>query len=173
MENSQILKDFKANAEFRLNESRRFVIKSLEMISEKDVWEKPNDSLNTIGNLILHLCGNMRQYGVDSILNSDDNRQRDLEFEITEGLTKKELLGVFEKTIDDVVKAMNTCDDKEFMRIRSVQGFEFSGLGNVLHVVEHLSYHTGQIAYATKILKNKDLGFYEGLDLNQKKRIIC
>ena len=54
------------------------------------------------------------------------------------------------------------------LRIRSVQGFRFSGAGIILHVVEHYSYHTGQIAFWTKMLKDKDLGFYAGFDLNLK-----
>ena len=49
-----------------------------------------------------------------------------------------------------------------------VQGFNFSGVGNIIHVTEHLSYHTGQIALWTKILKNKDLAFYGGVNLNAK-----
>ena len=48
----------------------------------------------------------------------------------------------------------------------SVQGFQLSGIGIVVHVVEHYSYHTGQISFWTKQLKNKDLRFYAGLDLN-------
>jgi uncharacterized damage-inducible protein DinB len=56
--------------------------------------------------------------------------------------------------------------EADLLQQRRVQGFELSGLGMVLHVVEHLSYHTGQIAYLTKALKNRDLGFYDGIDLN-------
>lgn len=58
--------------------------------------------------------------------------------------------------------------DEELLRVRAVQAYEFSGAGNIIHVVEHYSYHTGQIAFWTKLLKNKDLGFFAGVDLNQK-----
>ena len=54
------------------------------------------------------------------------------------------------------------------MRSREVQGFTMSGIGVVIHVVEHLSYHTGQITYWTKLLKDRDLGFYQDIDLNIK-----
>ena len=54
----------------------------------------------------------------------------------------------------------------ELLRSRTVQGFQLSGIGIVVHVTEHYSYHTGQIAFWTKQLKNKDLGFWEGKDLN-------
>ena len=56
----------------------------------------------------------------------------------------------------------------QLVKMRSVQGFSFSGVGIILHAVEHYSYHTGQIAFWVKQLKNKDLGFYDGIDLNKK-----
>ena len=62
----------------------------------------------------------------------------------------------------------NNVSPEELMRVRSVQGFEYSGMGNVIHVAEHLSYHVGQIAFLTKVLKDKDLGFYAGQNLNVK-----
>ena len=56
------------------------------------------------------------------------------------------------------------------MRKREVQGFTFSGIGVAIHVTEHLSYHTGQIAFLTKQIKNIDLGFYDGMDLKIKNK---
>ena len=58
--------------------------------------------------------------------------------------------------------------EEELMRKRMVQGFEYSGIGIIIHVTEHFSYHTGQIAFWTKQLKNKDLGFYADRDLEIK-----
>ena len=168
MDNEMLLKDFKTNIEFRMNESLRFVKKSLYDLNEEEIWLRPNESLNSIGNLLLHLCGNMRQYGIDSLLGNEDLRKRDLEFSAKSTTPKDKLLERFENTIKEVIEAMNSLSKDEILRIRSVQGFEFSGLGNLIHVTEHLSYHTGQIAFAVKMLKNKDLGFYDGFDLNIK-----
>ena len=61
--------------------------------------------------------------------------------------------------------------EEDLLKVRSVQGFEHSGTGIIIHVVEHYSYHTGQIAFWTKLLKDKDLGFYAGHDLNKKNII--
>ncbi|MEO1435144.1 MAG: hypothetical protein AAFV80_06370, partial [Bacteroidota bacterium] len=69
-------------------------------------------------------------------------------------------------TIQSANAVIQNCSDEALLRQRMVQGFEFDGLGIVLHVVEHLSYHTGQIAYITKLRKAKKLGFYDGFDLN-------
>ena len=72
---------------------------------------------------------------------------------------------------DGVVEAkqvIRTVEVDQLERVRPVQGFEFSGVGIIMHVVEHLSYHTGQIAFWAKYLKQVDLGFYADFDLNTK-----
>jgi uncharacterized damage-inducible protein DinB len=51
--------------------------------------------------------------------------------------------------------------------MRKVQGFNLTGIGAVLHAVEHFSYHVGQVAFWVKQLTNSDLGFYDQQDLNQ------
>ena len=156
------------NAGYRMDESFRMIKICLDQLPEKAIWQKPNESANSIGNLILHLCGNITQYGIASIQNLEDNRQRDEEFSVSSGYTKQELIQKLGNTIDEAKRAFYEAPLPELLRKRSVQGFNFSGVGNIIHVTEHLSYHTGQIALWTKLLKNKDLGFYDGIDLNIK-----
>lgn len=125
---------------------------------------------NSIGNLILHLCGNIRQYIISGLGEQEDTRQRDKEFSINKLYGKAELLNKLQETVAEAVAIVATTDAESLLTIRSVQGFSLSGVGIIMHVVEHFSYHTGQIAYWTKILKNTDLGFYAGLNLNAKNR---
>lgn len=156
------------NAGYRMKESLRMIKICLEQLSEEQVWEKPNESSNSIANLILHLCGNITQYGIASIQNLEDERKREEEFTTKSGLNKAELIKMLEDTIDEAKRAIYDAPIKELLRKRNVQGFNFSGIGNIIHVTEHLSYHTGQIALWTKILQDKDLGFYGDMDLNVK-----
>ncbi|MFD2098648.1 DinB family protein [Flagellimonas iocasae] len=156
------------NAGYRMNESLRMIKICLEQLPEKAIWQKPNESANSIGNLILHLCGNITQYGIASIQNLEDNRKRDEEFSTTSGYSKEELIQKLSDTIDEAKRAFYEAPLAELLRKRNVQGFNFSGVGNMIHVTEHLSYHTGQIALWTKLLNNQDLGFYDGFDLNVK-----
>ena len=160
--------DFKINALYRLDESMRMIEKSLRYADDRDIWKTPNPSSNSIGNLILHLCGNITQYVISSLGHSEDSRDRDLEFSTKGGLTKEELLDKLRKVITQAKKVITETGEDELMRVRDVQGFNLSGIGIVVHVVEHLSYHTGQIAFWIKLLKDKDLGFYDGIDLNIK-----
>lgn len=156
------------NACFRMDESLRMVKMALSKISESQIWTKPNNSLNSIGNLLLHLCGNMRQYGIASLQNTEDTRHRALEFSIDGGFTKVELLNQLEATVNEVKSSFNTISKERMVSKQSVQGFTLSGLGNLIHVVEHFSYHTGQIALLTKLITDEQLGFYKDQDLNTK-----
>ncbi len=149
-----------------MDESLRMVKIALDKITEDEVWQKPNASLNSIGNLILHLCGNMTQYGIASLHETEDTRQRDLEFSTKGGLTKEELYEKLVTTVDKVKTSFQTVSLKRLAAKKLVQGYEFSGIGNIIHVVEHFSYHTGQIAFWVKQLNNEQLGFYDGQDLN-------
>ncbi|WP_299621456.1 DinB family protein [uncultured Tenacibaculum sp.] len=168
--NEELLNEFKEQIIFRLDESSRMNMKSLALISEEDVWKRFNQSSNSIGNLILHLCGNITQYAIASLGNKEDQRNRDIEFSTEEGYTKAELLSKLSATVQEAKRIILETSQEEYLRKREVQGFNFSGIGIVIHVTEHYSYHTGQIAFWIKQLKNKDLGFYDGIDLTVKNK---
>ncbi|MEZ4875430.1 MAG: DinB family protein [Flavobacteriaceae bacterium] len=168
MEQNGLADTFKKNAIYRLNENTRMLEISLQEVTPELVWKKPNQSLNSIGNLVLHLCGNMRQYGISSLGNKPDTRQRDSEFTASGGLSKEALLKQLIQTVEEVKHTIRLATEEELLRERNVQGFTLSGIGIILHVVEHYSYHTGQIAFWVKWIQNKDLGFYQNIDLNQK-----
>ncbi len=162
--------EFVQNALYRMDESTRMNTISLEQLSEDEVWKRPNASLSSVGNLILHLCGNITQYVIASLGETEDIRQRDQEFSTESGYTKAELLQKLTETVERAKRTINDANQQQFVRKREVQGFYFSGIGVVVHAVEHYSYHTGQIAFWVKQLKNKDLGFYEDVDLTIKNK---
>lgn len=161
-------KELVYNALYRMDESLRMIGISLEQLDEQDLWRRPNGASNSVANLLLHLCGNIRQYIISSLGGAADVRLRDMEFSQTGEKTAAELLEQLTSVIEEAKSVISETSEDEFLRIREVQGFNMSGLGVVLHVVEHLSYHTGQIAFWTKLLKGRDLGFYDGIDLNIK-----
>ena len=160
--------EFKAQsvAYFEANTPR--IQQCISELSETEVWERPNGASNSVGNLVLHLCGNITQYVLSSLGGQPDHRVRDAEFAATGGLTKQQLGEKLAATTSEAARIMAQATEAELLRVRSVQGFQLSGIGIVVHVTEHYSYHTGQIAFWTKQLKNKDLGFWADKDLNAK-----
>jgi len=165
---AKMLKEFTEQIVYRLDESTRMINISFQQLEEEDIWKRINNSSNSIGNLIIHLCGNITQYAIASLGNTEDKRNRDYEFELKSGHTKEELLSKLEIAVEKAKSIILSSSEEEYMRKRNVQGFNFSGIGIAIHVTEHYSYHTGQIAFWTKQLKNKSLGFYDGIDLTIK-----
>jgi len=151
-----------------MNENTNRIQNCLGRITEKQVWLRPNETSNTIGNLILHLCGNITQYVISSMGEEKDERERDIEFSTKDGFSKRELMVKLSATVNQAVEIIEYLDEKQLLKKRIVQGFNYSGVSNIIHVVEHYSYHTGQIAFWTKLLLNEDLGFYAGQDLNKR-----
>ena len=166
----KIIEELVNNSLYRMEESTRMIQKSLASISEEEIWLQPNESLNSIANLILHLCGNISQYIISSLGETEDTRNRDLEFSKDGGLTKAEVLKQLVDTVDTAKRVIFDADVNNLLKVKSVQGFSFSGIGVIIHAVEHYSYHTGQIAFWVKQLKNEDLGFYKGIDLKIKNK---
>jgi uncharacterized damage-inducible protein DinB len=158
--------EFKAQASLRMGECLDKIRKCLEMLDDANFWYRPNPSSNSVGHLLLHLSGNIRQYILSGLGGADDTRQREKEFLYPADNGRTEIEGDFFETAETARKLIENLSDGALGKQKTVQGFQLTGLGIVLHVVEHLSYHTGQIAYLTKLKTDTDLGFYRGIDLN-------
>jgi uncharacterized damage-inducible protein DinB len=152
----------------RMRESEERIVKCLNELNEQELWQSPNAQLSAVANLVLHLCGNIRQYAISSLRGTTDVRNRKLEFSANGGQSREELLNLFTTTINEATSVIQSLSEQELVHERMVQGFKLTGIGILIHVTEHLSYHTGQIAFYTKLLKAKDLGFYAGLNLDIK-----
>ena len=168
--NDIILKELKENAVFRLEESLRMIIIAFSKITDDMLWKRPTDRGMALGNQILHSCGNMTQYICTSLGELVDERKRDLEFSTITGLTKEELLKQLKTTVRTAQDAIHNATSLQYETVREVQGFRLSGVGVVLHAVEHFSYHTGQVAFWVKQLIQEDLGFYAEMDLTQNNK---
>jgi uncharacterized damage-inducible protein DinB len=151
-----------------LNESRRYVIEEyptkiracLDLLEDADLWWRPNDQSNSIGNLLLHLAGNIRQWIVSGVGGAPDTRTRQSEFDERGPLPREEVLRRFDETLADANAVFVRLSVASLGETRSIQGRETTVLHAIYHVVEHFSMHTGQIIYLTKQRTARDLGFY-------------
>ncbi len=167
----KIKKEFIKDCSRHLNEYTKRVKICLDILNEEQVWQKPNEASNSIANLILHLCGNMTQYVLSSLGGKPDFRERDIEFSVKGGLTKEQLFEKLSAVVKSVIEEIQIHDEESLLKTRMVQGFEKNGIAIILHITEHYSYHTGQIALLTKLMTNEDLGFYKGMNLNKKNQL--
>jgi uncharacterized damage-inducible protein DinB len=155
---------------YYFKENNLKVNKCLNTLNGDALWHRPNEVSNAIGNQILHLCGNIHQYVISSLGNQKDIRSRPLEFSERNVHSKKELISLINQTVAAALNIIASVDETALLKVRPVQTYSFSGVQVLIHATEHFSYHTGQIAFWTKYLTNKDLGFYTHQDLNRKDR---
>lgn len=143
------------------------IARCLDEITEEQVWQRPNANSNSIGNQVLHLCGNITQWVIAGLGGAPDNRARDEEFAATGGVGKAELLARLTEVIEKSETVISGLTEQEVVRERAVQTFVHDGMFILTHVTEHLSYHTGQIIFYVKALKDKDLDMYAGVELTK------
>ena len=136
----------------------------LNYLSYEEIWFIHNTNVTSIGSLILHLEGNVRQWLLNTLTDLNYVRQRDKEFTPNEKIVKSELLFKLSKLQSDIEKI--TIANIDLTKEVSIQGFKESTLGAIIHVIEHFSYHVGQITTLTKIMKNINTAYYDDLDLN-------
>ncbi len=137
--------------------------KCVEPLTDEQVWWRPNPSSNAIGNLILHLNGNVRQWLVDSFNQKEDKRDRPAEFAATGQVSGALLLEKLGATMAEASVVLERLTESELIAPCEIQGYHVHGLDAVYQVVEHYGLHYGQIAYISKMLTDTDLGFYREL----------
>lgn len=133
----------------------------VEQLTDEQVWWRPNPESNSIGNLLLHISGNARQWIVCGLGGLPDQRQRQTEFAERKLIPRAELLAKLRTTIAEVDQTLAAFDPNKLLLEYPIQGTRTSGLEAMFHVTEHISMHTGQIILLTKMLANIDLVFYD------------
>jgi uncharacterized damage-inducible protein DinB len=133
----------------------------LERLSDEEIWWRANEESNSIGNLLLHLSGNVRQWIVSGLGGREDGRVRQEEFDERRVLPRAELLGRLKTTLAEADAVLAAIEPAKLLESRRIQGDDVTMLEAVYHVVEHFSMHTGQIILLAKALKAEDLRFYD------------
>lgn len=163
-----MLASFKSSAIYFLDWNLERITRCLAELTEEQIWLRPNGNSNSIGNQLLHLEGNIRQWAVHGLGGASDTRTRSAEFAATGGQQKAVLLESLSAAIKGAKAAITNLTEAEMARERRVQAYVHDGTFILMHVVEHLSYHTGQIIFWTKAMQDLDLDFYGGVDLGAK-----
>jgi uncharacterized damage-inducible protein DinB len=139
------------------------LVACLEMMPDEDVWWRPNEQSNSAGNLVLHLCGNVRQWVAASIGGVKFQRNRAQEFATRDRIPKAELIQRIRAAVTEVDGVLETLPANRLLVHYMIQSYNPSGLQAIYHIVEHFSYHLGQIVYIYKLRTGADPGFYRHL----------
>jgi uncharacterized damage-inducible protein DinB len=135
----------------------------LEKLSYEQVWARRTENENAVGNLVLHLCGNLRQWIGHGVEGRTDVRQRDAEFAARGDLQPAGLAGNLHEAVEQAAAAIRALAPERLLEKVTIQAYSLTLLEAIYHVVEHFAQHTGQIIFATKQFTGADLGFYRHL----------
>jgi len=134
---------------------------ALAAIPEDKLWWRPNEESNSVGNLLLHLTGNIRQWIVAGVGGASVTRNRAAEFATRDGGSAAEILAELERALAEVDQVLSELTAVRLAERCTIQGRDVTVLDAVLHVVEHFSYHLGQIILVAKIFAPDAVQFYE------------
>jgi uncharacterized damage-inducible protein DinB len=138
----------------------------LDKLNEEQVWARGTENENAVGNLGLHLSGNVRQWIVSGVGGAPDTRERDGEFSARGDISIPELKQRLRGIVTEAAAVIGAVTPERLAERVVIQKYEVSVLEAIYHVVEHFSLHTGQIIFATKLLTASDMGFYAHLRAN-------
>ena len=153
--------DFPELASRYLQEYLDKILYALEHLDDRDLWWRPAPGTNSVGNLMLHLAGNLSLWILQGLGGQPVDRDRAAEF-TADGShashTRAQLIERLAKVIAACRGLLVDLSESELRRVRTIQGYRIDGQAALFHAVEHMSYHTGQILWAVKMRSGEDSG---------------
>lgn len=135
------------------------IIRCLEELSPEQIWWRPSSDSNSVGNLVLHLAGNVRQWIVSGLGGAPDKRRRDKEFSERGPLPRRDLIRRIRLSVSEASRVLRKLSEEDLERDYSIQKYRATGLEAAFHVAEHFSHHAGPIILLTKMLTGTELKF--------------
>ena len=145
------------------------IVHCASQLSDKQVWSRPSANMNSVGNLLLHLEGNLRQWVICTIGGKPDSRDRAAEFVASEVVPAAPVLQALTETVAEAKKVIGQLGASQLLERRVVQGFEVSVLGAVWHSVSHFVGHTHQIILLTRLQLGEHYQFHWTADSDRDK----
>ncbi len=156
-----VSREFVRYARQKLDQHHRQIVRCARLLDQEQLWWRANAHCNSVGNLILHLNGNVRQWLLGGLGGEVVERDRPAEFAARGGMSADDLLWLLGETLRAVDRLFNEMDGRVLAARFTIQGYTVSGVMAVFHVVEHFAGHTGQIVHIVKTLRGEDLSMYD------------
>jgi hypothetical protein len=140
-----------AASRHRLSEAVKRIKHCLGQLNDEQIWWRPHDSMNSIANLILHLCGNVRQWIIAGVGSAADVRNRPGEFAERSRITKAELIRQLDEIAQHTDAVLARLSERELLQPRRIQGFEETALSAIFDSLTHFQGHTQEIVFLTRL----------------------
>ena len=133
----------------------------LDELPDDDIWWRPNEASNSIGNLVLHLCGNVTMWILGGVGGLPFERDRQQEFDERRPIPAAELRSRLRGVVQRADDVMGGVGSDALLSRRQIQGYDVTVLEAIYHVVEHFGMHTGQIIMLSKARLGNQLNLWE------------
>ena len=145
--------------------------RAVDALAEEDTWWRPHEGVLSAGNILLHLEGNVRQWILAGLGGQADRRDRGSEFAASQGESAAVLFKRLEATVLEACDVMTALDEVDIFAAHAIQGYETHAFGAIYHIVEHFSWHTGQLVWIAKARGGVDHGisFFDDASLNDAR----
>ena len=161
MESNAFREEFCEFAANKLREQLGQIERCLAALDEAAVWSRANEHCNSVGNLVLHLTGNVRQWVLTALAGERFERDRAAEFAERGPLSGEALRMALADVVQRAADKIRQLDEGELARRHVIQDYDVGAVTVVFHVVEHFTLHAGQIVHMTKALRNSALSLYD------------
>lgn len=121
-----------------------------EQLNDQQIWWRSHDQMNAIGNLILHLAGNLRQWIIAGIGDHRDTRQREREFTERSSIPKEKLMSLLSETVSEASQTLRAMSAEDLLAIRTIQGYRVSKMQAMLQSVTHFQGHVQEIIHISR-----------------------
>jgi hypothetical protein len=139
-------------------------------LTHEQVWMRGSENQNAVGNLLLHLNGNVRQWILHGVGGQADVRDRDGEFAAFGERNAVEMLAALRATVGEAAAVIRALPSERFLARIQPQVYDVTVMSGIYHVVEHFAGHAFQIMLLTKMFTGDDLGFYAHLNAPKAKK---
>jgi uncharacterized damage-inducible protein DinB len=125
----------------------------LDAMSEEQVWWRPNPGSNSVGNLVLHLCGSTRHFLGRAVGGTDYRRDRSAEFAEKGPVSRERLRALLDETVAETEGILASLAPARLLETTDRAGEPFTVLNLLLRTSHHWAVHVGQMVYAAKALR--------------------
>lgn len=153
----QIAREYLDFSVQKLDLMTKYLDSCLDKLTDQQVWQRGADHENAVGHLVLHLCGNMRQWILHGVGGEPDVRTRELEFDPEKILSGSQLRERFHSSVDEARAVISDVTAARLVERTQPQGRDTTVLGAIYQVVGHVQQHVGQIILLTKQMTASDL----------------
>jgi hypothetical protein len=157
-----LAREFLARSRFYLNDEYRVKMRrAVQELPAAAIWTRANEQSNSVGNLLVHLAGNVRQWVVSGVGGAPDTRHRAAEFGARSGPGADELLAQLEGVLSEADAVIARLTPEDLVQRRVIQGRDVTVMAAIYSAVQHFSTHLGQIIMVAKAHSPGAIRFYE------------